>query len=211
MKSLCLCAAFAMAALSTPISAQQSYPPRDECRGDAAAQAFRYTLTTAVANRNAAMLRPLVAPQVELDFGGGSGWETFDARLDDPAYALWEELDRVLLLGCAIMKGGELTLPWHWAQDFGDIDYFEAMLVTGSDVPLRAAAAPEALVRARIDWGLVTLVEGWDPEAEYLEVRDGRQRTGFIRSDRLRSMVDYRLLARPGPEGYRIVAFIAGD
>lgn len=141
----------------------------------------------------------------------GSGWEAFAARLDDPAYALWEELDRVLLLGCAVMKGGELTLPWHWAQDFGDIDYFETMLVTGSAVPLRAAAAPDAPVRARIDWGLVTLVEGWDPEAEYLEVRDGRQRTGFIRSDRLRSMVDYRLLARLGPGGYRIVAFIAGD
>ncbi|MEO1921277.1 MAG: hypothetical protein ABGW84_05245 [Sphingomonadaceae bacterium] len=211
MKSLCLSAAFAMAALSTPISAQQSYPPRDECRGDAAAQAFRYTLTTAVANRNAAMLRPLVAPQVELDFGGGSGWETFAARLDDPAYTLWEELDRVLLLGCAVMKGGELTLPWHWAQDFGDIDYFETMLVTGSDVPLRVAAAPDAPVRARIHWELVTLIEGWDPEAGYLKVRDGLHRTGFIRSDRLRSMVDYRLLARPGTAGYRIIAFIAGD
>ena len=210
MKSFGLICAFALTFAAVPAAAQQSYPPRDECRGDAAAQAFRHTLTTAVANRNAAMLQPLVAPDVKLDFGGGSGWALLQERLNAADYPLWEELDRMLVLGCALDED-EIALPWHWGQDFGDIDYFETMLVTGRAVPLRAAAAPGAEVLARIDWELVTLVDGWNPEADFLQVRDGRGRTGFIDTSHLRSLVDYRLIAQRGPNGYRIVYFIAGD
>lgn len=192
----------------------KSWPPRDDCAQIAGAEDFRRALTTAVVNRDAAMLASLASPHVLLDFGGGSGRETLVERLDDPPYHLWQELDRLLLLGCAPSGGEEsqgIALPWYWSQDISEVDGFEGMLATGSSVPMRAAPDGAARVVARLDWDAVRRIGEWDPQAEYLEVRKPGGPSGFVRQDRLRSLVDYRLLATPVDGRWQITALVAGD
>jgi hypothetical protein len=82
------------------------------------------TLATAVANRDEVMLLPLFAPDVLLDFGGGSGREELRRRLNDPEYRLWDELEALLPLGCAEGADGGITMPWLWAQDLDEDDAF---------------------------------------------------------------------------------------
>ena len=213
MKPIGLIAAIGLFALASPAHAER-FVPRNECAAFEGAEAFRMALATAVANRDAAMLQPLVDTEILLDFGGGSGWETMRERLASDDYRLWAELDKILSLGCAIEEdGGMMALPWYWTQDLGLEDPFSTMLVVGFDVPLRQGRAPDSPLIDRISWEAVTLLDDWtdDPEA-LVHVQFPSGRKGYIAWKNLRSQVDYRLLAEKDEGGtYRITTFVAGD
>ena len=87
------------------------------------------------------------------------------------------------------------------------------MLVTGSEVPLRRKPSPDAPAVRSLDWALVTLKgDGFDPAAKYAEVTATDGSTGFVATAKLRSLLDYRLVADKSEGGtYRITALIAGD
>ena len=201
----------ALALLTTPAVAEaKSWPPRDSCAGMEGAQDWRRTLATAVANRNADMLLPLFSDQVLLDFGGGSGHATLRERLDDPDYDLWSELGLLLRLGCAASDEG-FVLPWYWAQDISEVDGMEGMLVAGSDIPFRSAPSGDAPAIARLSWHAVQLAGAWDPQAEFLPVALPDGRSGFVRQDRLRSLIAHRLLVERVEGKLLATAFVAGD
>lgn len=214
MRTAIAAAALALA-LNAPASARD-YTPRDECGAIEGAQDFRTALAAAVASRDAAMLLPLFAEDVILDFGGGSGRDLLRERLDDPYYGLWEALEAMLPLGCARVVETGLVIPWLWAQDLGEDDAFSVLYVLGSDVPVYRDATGDDVI-ARLSWSLV----GWSAYLEQNEedqtaprakvvLEDGA--TGYIARDRLRPLLDYRLLTEPGPDGQlRGTAFIAGD
>lgn len=191
----------------------ETMPPRDECGAVEGADAFRMTLTTAVANRDEERLLALAAPDVLLDFGGGSGREMLRERLDG-AENLWAELDELLVLGCAALDEGGLSLPYYFSQDFGDRDAFETYLVQGTRVPLYAASDGDRVVRY-LDWEIVALdrYPGGDPAAgirSEVALADGSR--GFVDAATLRSLVDYRLFAMPGDDGrLRMTVLVAGD
>lgn len=211
-------AAAAMAmALHAPVSAKD-YAPRDECGDIAGAQEFRIALAAAVTDRSEERLLPLFAEDAILDFGGGSGRDLLRERLDDPDYGLWEALESLLPLGCA--KGpaveGSIVMPWLWAQDLGEDDAFSVLYVIGQDVPVyRDAAGPEII--SHVTWGLV----GWSAYLEQAEDEQGATRAkvvleggaiGYIARNKLRPLLDYRLLAEPVPGGHlQVTALVAGD
>ena len=64
-----------------------------------------------------------------------------------------------------------------------------------------------------LDWALVTLKgDGFDPAAKYAEVTATDGSTGFVATAKLRSLLDFRLIADKADGGtYRITALIAGD
>lgn len=173
------------------------------------------TLITAVANRDAAMLRQIVDPQVLLDFGGGAGWDEMRSRLDSPEYSLWDELDAVIRLGCAAGQEGSLYMPYYWGQDLGDVDSFSTYIVLGDDVALHADATGDRTIH-RLDWEAVELVDFYEDRAGaedeprwQVRTRSGRQ--GFVDKTRLRSLVDYRLIAERHDGRWLITTFVAGD
>lgn len=209
--------AFAMAAiLATPAAAQaRDLAPRNECNHVEGADSFRMALATAVANRNETMLLPLFAEDVLLDFGGGGGRETLSQRLDDPEYRLWDELDALLLLGCA--KGAEdgLILPGIWALELGEDDAFSSLYVTGTDVPVYRDARGQEVI-TYVSWALVAwsayLEQVADEGGERTKVIVSNNRVGYIANDKLRSLLDYRLLVNRSDDGQlQVTAFVAGD
>ncbi|WP_336980281.1 hypothetical protein [Altererythrobacter fulvus] len=188
-----------------------AYAPQDQCGGIGAAEEFRLRLADAVVKRDADALAALAAPDVVLDFGGGAGRAELRRRLDDPDYRLWEALEHLLPLGCAVNRQGGFTMPWYFAQDYGERDSYMLLLVRGQGVPLLAEPRADAKVLKTIDWNMVELQESTDEQSPFAKVDDSEGGSGYIAWDRLRALVDYRLIVEERDEGWAISAFVAGD
>ena len=189
-----------------------AYPPRDECAKLPGFPAFRDALFAAVAKRDNEVLVALADPDIHLDFGGGAGRDELRKRLADPNSGLWGEIAALGPLGCAA-DGTVATLPAIFSRVPDNIDPGRTMLVTGVEVPLRRKTSPAAPVARTLDWALVTLKgDGFDPAAKYAEVTAADGSSGYVATAKLRSVLDYRLVADKAEGGtYRITALIAGD
>jgi hypothetical protein len=187
------------------------YAPRDDCGQEPGAAEFRRKLAEAAAKGDAEAVAALASPVVKLGFGGDDGLARMLERLKAPGGELMQELRRLLSLGCAVNPQGGLTMPWYFAQDMGDIDSYAAMLVTGEDIPLHAAADAASAVTRRISWDVVELSDGLHPEREFQAVETADGIRGYLPTAKLRSLLDYRLLANREGEGWKISAVLAGD
>ncbi len=191
------------------------YAPRDECRDQPGASEFLNGLERAVAARDADGLLALAKEDVFLDFGGGSGKELLRERLADEDYDLWSALDELMTLGCA-SDGQRLVLPWYFDQEISPVhDAYGSYVVTGNDVPLYASADRQDVLTT-LDWDMVSLVafleisdEPQDAPRRLIQLENGTR--GYVASDRLRSLIDYRIGVVRGDGRWRIQNFIAGD
>ena len=189
-----------------------TYVPRDECAKLPGFSAFRDAVFAATAKRDIETLVALADPEIHLDFGGGVGRDKLRQRLADPKSALWSEIAALAALGCAA-DGTVATLPAIFSRVPDDVDPGRTMLVSGSAVPLRRKPSPAAAAVRSLDWALVMLKrDGFDPAARYAEVTATDRSRGFVATAKLRSLLDYRLVADRTEGGeYRITALIAGD
>lgn len=185
--------------------------PHDDCGALPGATEFRRALAAAVLAKDADAIAAMALPTVRLGFGGDDGRKRLRARLAENGGALIGELAALLRLGCAADARGGITIPWYFAQDYGDVDSYSAMLVTGVDVPLRAAADPGSAVRQRLSWELVTLDGGLSPGKPFQQVTTPGGARGFVATDSLRSLLAYRLLATREGGAWKIAALVAGD
>ena len=190
--------------------ARGKWAPQDDCGTVEGADRFRDRLAAAIEARDADALVALAAEDVKLDFGGGAGRAELRARLDDEAGKLWEELDELMALGCSANDQGGVTIPWYFDQDMGVADPFMSMLVTGEDVPVYRSADRGAARVAAVSWDVVG-IESLNPESEFQQVTLGEDETGFVATDKLRSLVDYRLIASSRNGRWRITSLVAGD
>jgi hypothetical protein len=186
------------------------YAPRDTCGDLPGATDFRERLAETVATRDANALLALAAEDVKLDFGGGSGRAELKKRLTDKQWGLWDELDRLLSLGCAANQQGGITIPWYFEQHIDKVDPTAGMLVIGENVPLLSGPDAAAKPLKTISWDVVEL-KTLKPDDAFQQVTtlDGAQ--GYIATDKLRSLLDYRLLATARNGKWSIVSLVSGD
>lgn len=200
-----------VAPVATPAPlAKGEWAPRDECGAVDGAAQFRERLAAAVEARDADALAALAAEDIKLDFGGGEGRAELHSRLSDPSRGLWDELDRLMALGCAANEDGGITIPWYFAQDLGEADPYAMMLVLGEGVPILAEPKVGAPRLDAISWDLVEPTS-YEPEKPFQEIKAADGGTGFVATDKLRSVIDYRLIASSRNGRWSITAFIAGD
>jgi hypothetical protein len=197
------------AAQPTPL-ARGPWAPRDTCAEVEGSGSFRERLAVAVEARDADALVALAAEDIKLDFGGGEGKAELRKRLEDDSRNLWDELDALIALGCSANEQGGITIPWYFDQDMGAIDPFMGMLVMGEDVPVYAGADPNSARRATISWDVVEIAS-LDPESPRQRVELPDDSVGFIATDKLRSLIDYRLIASSRNGRWRITSLVAGD
>jgi len=197
------------AADPTPL-AKGEWAPRDTCEAVEGAGLFRRQLAAAVEARDADVVAALSAEDIKLDFGGGEGRAELRARLGDASRGLWEELDAILALGCSANEQGGITIPWYFDQDLGGADPFTSMLVIGENVPVLTEPKPSAEKLDTISWDLVEPVS-FNPQSPFQGIKVGDDGTGYIATDRLRSPIDYRLIASSRNGRWRITSFVAGD
>lgn len=190
--------------------AKGKWAPQDTCAEIEGADEFRARLAEAIKARSADGVVALAADDVKLDFGGGGGAAELRKRLADPSLGLWGELDTLMTLGCSANEQGGITIPWFFDQDIGDKDPYYAMLVIGEDVPLLERPDPASKPLATISWDLVEIAS-LNPESAYQRVELEGGKVGFIATDKLRSLIDYRLTASSRNDRWRIISFVAGD
>jgi hypothetical protein len=198
----------APAASPSPL-AKGKWAPRDDCAKVEGADQFRERLAAAIEQRDVDALIALAADDIKLDFGGGGGTAELRTRLEDDSWDLWKELDELMALGCAANDQGGITIPWLFDQDIGDADPYASMLVTGEDVPVYSGPDGDER-RGAISWDLVEIAS-LDPEKPRQQVELPDETTGFIATDKLRSVIDYRLIASSRNGRWRITNLIAGD
>jgi len=186
------------------------YAPRDECLQAAGATEFRSRIADAVRQRDSDALAALTADDIKLDFGGGAGVEELGRRMVDSNRHLWDELEAILPLGCAVTPKGEIIIPWVAGQDIATADPGAAMLVMGMGVPVLSAADPSASSVGSVSWDVVE-VPAFVPELKFQQVTLPDGTRGFVATDALRSLLDYRLAAANKGGGWRIESLLAGD
>lgn len=211
-----LAASPALAGFTVPPNRPGAYAPRDTCVKTPRARAFMVALRGAIARRNARALVELAAPDVRLDFGGGSGKPLLLSQLTgSEGPALWRELDEAVRLGCA-KDAGNMAFPWIFAQNLGDVDTYEAMVVTGPAVPLYRRANLRTAPIARLNWQIVVAQgnnTGSDEKPSLLTRVSviNSPLEGFVPSDKLRSVIGRRLIVTRHGSRWEITAFVAGD
>ena len=205
-------------AVMARVIAEPRIPPIDTCRKTGSFPEFRKRFETAVAERDFALLEPLIDYDLETDFGGGGGMKTFADHWRGTSWKtskLWDELDAIIALGCGGNQGGGYyAMPRMFVVDVGNVDLFAARVALGEAVPLRAKPAENADIIALLDWALVTATPPPDnargtPRWTEVTAADGTK--GFVKSDQLRSPIDYRAVFQPRKGGWKMTAFIAGD
>lgn len=194
-----------------PKLAQGKYAPQDECRDKPGAAEFRARLAQAVKARDIDRLAALAAPDVMLDYGGGAGVDSLRALHARNGELFWSKLDTLLTLGCAANKEGGITLPWYFVQDFGDVDPMSGMIVTGENVPVYAAPGGGAAPTGAISWDVVELVDGLQPDRPMQKVETAGGEVAYVATDKLRSLIDYRLVASSRDGVWSFTQLIAGD
>ncbi|ASJ90699.1 hypothetical protein CBR61_07020 [Porphyrobacter sp. CACIAM 03H1] len=196
-----------------PVLNSVSYPPRDDCAALPGWTEFRGKLEAAVARRDADALAALVDPDIRLDFGGGAGVKELRRRLDDPGYRLWDEIAALLPLGCGQQDGGAAAMPWIFANTPADADAYRGMLTLGPAVPAYPKPDAGSPASGQLNWAIVDFAEGSEgPGKSFTQiVLPGGGGTAFVETAKLRSLIDYRLLATDTKQGWRITALIAGD
>ena len=210
--SLLTAAPPAWAGFTVPANAPGQYAPRDECAQLPGAAPFLARLKAAVRKRDAAAFAALTSPEIILDFGGGGGREAVIERLG-PGSKLWGELDRILALGCALdAETGGLVMPWFFAQDLGDADPYSTNVTLGAAVPLRERPSRKGKLVTLLNWQLVVIreIEAADPGYETVAVIES-DFEGHVRSGKLRSQLDYRLVVEKTGDEWLVTAFLAGD
>lgn len=185
-----------------------AFAPRDECSELAGADLFMQRLALAVEARDAEGVAALAAKDVKLDFGGGAGRAQLIEMLSDPESDMWGELETLGQLGCAPSDGG-ITLPWYFAQNI-PVDAYEGMIVTGDSVPFLKTPADDGEEIARLDWDAVEVIGSFDPSKPYQKVAFDEEE-GFVATNKLRSIIDYRLIASSRNGLWRITSLVAGD
>jgi hypothetical protein len=193
-----------------------AYAPRDTCVKTPAARSFTARLRSAIARRDARALAGHAAGDVRLDFGGGGGKAQLRGLMTGKeSPALWRELEEAVSLGCA-MDAGNMVFPWLFAQDLGDVDPFDAMVVIGPAVPLYRSADMRVAPIARLNWQMVIVQEGeLRPDADKRPLRRisviNSPLEGYVPADKLRSVIDHRLIVTRHGRVWEISAFVAGD
>ncbi len=87
-------------------------------------------------------------------------------------------------------------------------------LTVGLHTPSEVKAAITgygSAAKQQLSWDLVTLDKGWHPDKRFQQVTTRGGAKGYVATDKLRSMLDYRLLANRKGEIWQITAFVAGD
>ena len=186
-------------------------PPADRCSAEPGVGAFMTQLRAAVVKRDAALLMPLIADDVTVDFGGSYGRAAFKAHwgLDKPATSgLWEALTDALSLGC-VKVGESLVAPSLSEQIDDPRDPFLLWLARPGAL-LRAAPGANSATLATLDWHLVE-EESERTRGDWIAVKLADGRRGFVDSAQLRSPFDYRAVIEKRAGRWLITAFVAGD
>lgn len=199
--------------------------PVDEAAKDPSFLAYREALLETVKARNTEAFLKFVDPGIHLSFGGDVGHEAMRRSLNLSANDLseeyksqaeklrreyWHEIEKVLILGGRFDEGA-FVAPYTWqAKIPKDANAYQTYFVIGSNVLLRTNPNANAPIITRLSYNIV-YNNVWQEDTDYQAVHLPDGQKGYLSSQYLRSLIDYRASFIKTNGRWQMVMFIAGD
>jgi hypothetical protein len=205
--------------LTTPVLAQDLIVPFvDEAQNDSDFAAWRAELMLDVIARDTEAVVAKAAPDIALSFGGDGGRETFTRWLetgdgsDDGGEAFWRALETVLVLGGTFGDAEAFTAPYIFTAELPEtLDVYSTHLVLGLETPIHKGPGVDTPILATVTGAVIETIDYDDYEAPFRLVRRADGSEGYVATDRLRAVIDYRALFNRVDGVWQITAFVAGD
>lgn len=211
-------------------AAQERYVmPVDEAAQDPSFLAFRTKLIAAAERKDTKYLMSIVDPKLEYSFGGYSGLAQFKKlwKLGRADSKFWKEFLLVLKNGGTFTGEGRNRLnsfaaPYTFTTFPNDLDGFEYHAIFGSNVNLRERPGTDSPVIAMLSYNVVRVDEQrstrkktgpgeYDFEYDWYAVETLGGKKGFVKSEYVRSPIDYRAGFEKKRGIWKMTFFIAGD
>lgn len=212
------------------VSAQERYVKFvDEAKQDASFLAFRTRLIKEVENKNAKYIYGILDPQIKLTFGGHSGIADFKElwKPENKDSKFWVEFSKVITKGGEFSPSGNdrrgmFTAPYTYSSWPEDVDAFDHEVIFGNNVNLREGPSTESRSLGLLSYNIVkvdrnasqkfrTGPEEHDFDYSWYKIETLGGQKGFVRSDFVRSHIDYRAGFEKKRGQWKMVFFIAGD
>jgi|SRR5690606_12218213 len=206
------------AALAAPVATNPVMPPPDAGTPPPAVERMLHALRGIVAARDVQALLAHVVDGTTWSFGGDHGHAGFRTmwREGDDLARFWAELEQVLALpGRWEMsaEGSSYCTPYVYCDALPPgLDPYDAMVVLGTGVALRARPDAAAPALARLDHAVLQRRQAADAPEGWVPVRTAAGLEGHVDARLVRSPVDYRLgIALDVDGGWHLEYFVAGD
>ena len=190
--------------------------PFDQANRDPSLVKVRTALIKAAMAHDIAGVTRYMDPKIKLSFGGHSGRKEF-ARMVKKNPGLWRELVWVLEHGGKYGKidGKPIFSAPYTFSYAGKIDPFEAGVVLGTGVRVRAAPSRNARIVGKLSYDVITVTD-WRPGRKNKAARgwvtvkhNGRK--AYVLKKLVRSVVDYRAGFVKKGGRWVMTFFLAGD
>lgn len=205
--------------VSAGFSQERYVKPVDEANLEPSFMAFRVKLIAAAERRDAKYILGILDPKINLSFGGDQGIADFKSiwKIESKNTPFWNEFLTVIKNGGFFVreKGKRTNLfyaPYSFDSFPEDLDGFEHFVIFGSNVNLRESPDSGSKIIGQLSYNvvksevdLVGKVSGWQ------KVRTLGGLSGFVKSEFVRSPIDYRAGFEKKRGVWKMVAFIAGD
>jgi len=191
--------------------------PFDRAGNDKTFLRFRESLLDAVKARDIDKVVSFAAQDISTSFGGEGGRKEFRDLLRQGAKQggtpnIWIELELVLTMGGDFSEDAtEFIAPYTWLYEADEDKAFETWFVVKKDVPMYDTPNTTGVVVENLDYEVVEQEGDWDPELKFVNVKLDDGRSGFISTDHLRHLLDYRAGFLKTRRGWRLKYFVAGD
>ena len=203
------------------IGQERFLKPVDEAAEDASFLAFRNKLIAAVEKKDSRYILSMVDPKIKNGFGGRDGIANFrrDWKLDRHDSEFWAKFGWVIRNGGAFTgegsrKRNSFAAPYVYSNWPEDLDAFDYLAVTGTDVNLRKAPGTDSEIVGKLSYNIVKIesdlgADGQVPEWRRVTTLSGK--TGYVHRDYVRSSVDHRAGFEKKRGRWVMTFFLAGD
>lgn len=215
-----------LVALPGILTAQERFvKPVDQASKDASFLAFRTKLIAAVKRKDAKYVLTIVDKNIKNSFGGNDGiaefkkvWELEKANSD-----FWPTFSAVINNGGHMLAEGDSKTKMFYAPyTFNgfpeDLDAYEHSVVFGSNVNLREGPSTDTKSVAMLSYNIVKVIpsgevvhDGAGEDETWIKVETLGGKKGYVRSDFLRSPINYRAGFEKIKGQWKLVVFLAGD
>ena len=206
------------------VSAQERYvKPVDEAKKDASFLAFRTKLIAAAKKRDAKYVLSIVDRNIMNSYGGDGGIEEFRTtwKINSPNSKFWGEFLTVLTNGGTFSEedGSKMfSAPYTFNGFPEELDAFDYSSIFGNNVNLRAKPDLSSKTVMQLSYNIVKVdyrnsvkKRGSEDEYSWLKIETLGGKKGFVKSEFVRSPIDYRAGFEKKNGVWKMTFFIAGD
>lgn len=209
LQSLCLLAALSIA---LPTQAATTLKPVDTAAQDPSFVSFRAQLLKTLERKDTPGLLAIVNKDIKVSFGIEYGIAGFKQlwKLDKPASSqIWKELSTVLRMGGSFSNKTTFVAPYVFSQWPATLDPFDNAAVIAKNVNIRAKPSLNAAVLKTVSYEILPIE--FSENLQWVTVKLGNGKKGYIASQYVRSSVDYRAFFEKINGRWQMTVFVAGD